>query len=158
MRAINTALFSAILAAPGAATADRPPESPDFHQAHAVRGDVDRELAASEATNEMNPVDVLHFDRDSSRLDAVDLVQLRAAATWLARHPDHDLVIEGHTDPEGSAEYNRYLARLRAEAVRDALVDAGVPDSRLVLFAYGEHQPVSTDAAANRRVRIWAAP
>jgi outer membrane protein OmpA-like peptidoglycan-associated protein len=156
MRAIKCLLFTAILTAPGVAAADRPPDGPDFNQPSTVRGDVDREMAASNAQQDMEPVDVLHFGFDSIDLDAVDRAQIRACATWLASHPQHDLVVEGHTDDVGTPAYNAYLARRRAENVADALIAAGVPDDRLVVYAFGEYKPAGTQASSNRRVRIWA--
>jgi peptidoglycan-associated lipoprotein len=156
MRAIKSILFTAILAASGVAAADRPPETPDFHQSHSVRGDVDREMAASNATHDMEPIEIVHFGFDSIDLDAVDREQVRAAAHWLASHPAHDLVIEGHTDDVGTIAYNAYLARRRAENVADALIDAGVPSDRVVVHAFGERLPDSAQKANNRRVRIRA--
>ena len=156
MRAIKTLLFTAILAASGVAAADRPPEAPDFHQPQAVRGDVDREMAASNATVEMEPVEIVHFGFDSIDLDAVDREQIRAAAQWLASHPRHDLVVEGHTDDVGTIAYNAYLARRRAENVAAALIDAGVPSDRVVVHAFGERLPESQRASNNRRVRVRA--
>jgi outer membrane protein OmpA-like peptidoglycan-associated protein len=156
MRAIKHILFTAILAASGVAAADRPPEAPDFHQPHTVRGDVDRDLAASNARHDMEPFDVVHFGFDSIDLDAVDREQIRAAAQWLASHPQHDLVVEGHTDDVGTPAYNAYLARRRAENVADALISAGAPEDRVIVYAFGENQPISAAARATRRVRIWA--
>jgi len=155
MQTILTAT-AAVLAAPATAAADRAPDAPDFHQAHAVRGDVDRTTAASDATGPMSPVDLIHFGLDSVTLDAVDRVQIRAAAVWLASHPEHELVVEGHTDDAGPDTYNRWLAEQRAAAVGDFLLEAGVPADRLYVVAYGEDRPVSPSAATNRRVRIWA--
>jgi peptidoglycan-associated lipoprotein len=156
MRAIKTLMVTSILAASGVAAADRPPETPDFHQPHTVRADIDREMAASSGTRELTPVDLVHFGFDSIQLDAVDREQLLAVARWLASHPDHQLVIEGHTDDVGTPAYNAYLARRRADHVADALIAAGVPEDRVVVYAFGERLPSSMDAASNRRVRIWA--
>jgi outer membrane protein OmpA-like peptidoglycan-associated protein len=69
------------------------------------------------------------------------------------------VVVEGHTDSTGSESYNRQLSRERAVAVRDALVDKGVPADWISARGLGESYPVtSNDTEAgrqqNRRVEI----
>jgi outer membrane protein OmpA-like peptidoglycan-associated protein len=156
MRAFKTLLFAATLAVSGTAAADRPSDGPDFQIPQTVRGDVNREMAASSAENELLPVDLIHFGFASAALDVVDVAQVRAAARWLASHPDHALVIEGYADPIGSYAYNHNLADRRAEAVEGVLLAAGVPPRRLVVFVYGESKPLSAARANNRCVRLWA--
>jgi outer membrane protein OmpA-like peptidoglycan-associated protein len=72
---------------------------------------------------------------------------------------DSSILIEGHTDADGSSEYNLELSRLRAEAVRSVLVAGGVPADRVETQGYGETRPVATNRSAagkaqNRRVEI----
>lgn len=72
---------------------------------------------------------------------------------------DSHLLIEGHTDADGSSEYNLELSRLRAEAVRSVLVAGGVPPDRIETQGYGETRPIAsnrtaTGKAQNRRVEI----
>lgn len=67
--------------------------------------------------------------------------------------------VEGHTDSQGSAAANRSLSQQRANAVRDALVAAGLPDVRVQATGLGADRPVGdnrTEAgrAANRRVEV----
>lgn len=67
--------------------------------------------------------------------------------------------VEGHTDSQGSASANRTLSQQRANAVRDALVAAGLPAVRVQALGRGAEQPVGdnrTEAgrAANRRVEV----
>ncbi len=51
------------------------------------------------------------------------------------------VVVEGHCDERGSNEYNLALGQRRAEAVRQALVAAGVPADQLKTISYGEERP-----------------
>jgi outer membrane protein OmpA-like peptidoglycan-associated protein len=72
---------------------------------------------------------------------------------------DRHLTIEGYTDSRGSTESNRRLSMERAEAVRDFLVQQGVPPDRLTAVGMGEDQPVASNDTAegranNRRVEI----
>lgn len=73
--------------------------------------------------------------------------------------PELRVVIEGHTDSRGSAEYNLRLSRRRAEHVKELLVSEGVAIQRLGAFGFGLVRPVSDNEsqvgrARNRRVEI----
>lgn len=72
---------------------------------------------------------------------------------------DKPLLIEGHTDSQGSDALNERLSYARAERVKEFLVDQGVPANRIEARGMGEFQPVATNATAegranNRRVEI----
>jgi peptidoglycan-associated lipoprotein len=56
------------------------------------------------------------------------------------------ILIEGHADERGSAEYNLGLADRRATAARDFLVQLGVDANRLKTVSYGKERPQCTDA------------
>jgi outer membrane protein OmpA-like peptidoglycan-associated protein len=67
--------------------------------------------------------------------------------------------LEGHTDARGTEEFNAGLSSARAEAVRDALVRAGLPPERIVVTAAGEAEsaaaPEDVDGMAlDRRVQM----
>lgn len=101
----------------------------------------------------------LHFDvndhvpGDDLMPAAEDLFQL------LAAHPEVQVRIEGHTDDTGNSYANLKLAERRAAAVRDELVQLGLPRKQLLVVALGSAEPVDTNSteegrARNRRVRI----
>ena len=68
--------------------------------------------------------------------------------------------LDGHADPRGSDRYNTALSARRVEAVRRALIDAGIPADRIVIAAFGE-QRRKCDATtedcyqADRRVEVF---
>lgn len=71
----------------------------------------------------------------------------------------NSLLIEGHTDSQGSPRVNQELSYLRAESVRRYLVDRGVDGSRIRSEGLGSEQPIASNAtsegrANNRRVEI----
>lgn len=73
-----------------------------------------------------------------------------------------DITIEGHTDSTGSASLNDGLSLARASAVRDALIDRGIPASRIVAVGYGSTRPVGSNDTPegrnqNRRIefKVW---
>jgi outer membrane protein OmpA-like peptidoglycan-associated protein len=85
-----------------------------------------------------------------------DLVRL---ADFLDQNPNSTVLVEGHTDNSGNAEYNLELSQLRAQSVRDFLVANGVSPLRVRSIGYGETRPEApNDNVAgrqqNRRVDI----
>ena len=100
------------------------------------------------------------FGSGSAALTAPAQASLRELAARL-RGGDGRISVEGHTDGQGEADANLALSRRRAEAVRRALEDAGLPAARLEATGWGEARPVADDATAdgrarNRRVEIIA--
>ncbi|MDQ3205010.1 MAG: OmpA family protein, partial [Pseudomonadota bacterium] len=88
---------------------------------------------------------------------------VRTLAAYLQADPGLRVVVEGHTDSQGQAEANRALSQRRADAVRDALVTAGIPQARVSARGRGADRPVASNdtaagRAANRRVEIVVAP
>jgi outer membrane protein OmpA-like peptidoglycan-associated protein len=74
-------------------------------------------------------------------------------------HADLRFEIQGHTDSDGSAESNRTLSQLRAEAVKEQLTEQGIDASRLTAKGFGESQPIDSNDTAegkanNRRVEF----
>ena len=91
-----------------------------------------------------------YFDYDKSdiRSDARDVLTRDAAAlkTILGDFPNATIVVEGHCDERGSAEYNVALGDRRAAAAKDYLVQLGVPADRLKTISYGKEKPVCTES------------
>jgi len=102
--------------------------------------------------------DVL-FDTGRAELKSGAARQLDTVATFLAQHPERQVLIEGFTDSVGTDAYNEELSEERAEAVRSALLSRGVDTSRVQVEGYGEQFPVATNADSggrqlNRRVEV----
>jgi peptidoglycan-associated lipoprotein len=91
-----------------------------------------------------------YFDYDKSDIRDDARTALTADADLLKRiftaDPTFSVVIEGHCDERGSAEYNLGLGDRRATAARDFLVQLGVPADRLRTISYGKERPVCTEA------------
>jgi peptidoglycan-associated lipoprotein len=60
--------------------------------------------------------------------------------------PDATVMIEGHCDERGSAEYNLGLGDRRSTAAKDFLVQLGVPADKLKTISYGKERPVCSEA------------
>ncbi len=83
--------------------------------------------------------------------------EIAKVAAFMREYPDTNTTIEGYTDSRGSASYNKQLSQKRADAVMNALVDAGIAASRLSAVGYGEENPIADNIneagrAQNRRV------
>jgi outer membrane protein OmpA-like peptidoglycan-associated protein len=72
---------------------------------------------------------------------------------FVRQEPAKRIRIEGHTDATGGANANLVLSQRRAEAVRDALVAAGIEASRMTVVGVGSEQPVATNDTADGRAR-----
>src|SRR5439155_13279978 len=79
------------------------------------------------------------YDRDALRDDAREA--LDAKVPVLLANPGVTLVISGHTDERGTAEYNLALGQRRAAQVKRYLTSKGVPDTRLTTQSLGDAQP-----------------
>ncbi|MGI9077663.1 MAG: OmpA family protein [Gemmatimonadaceae bacterium] len=99
------------------------------------------------------------FDVDKATLKAGAEANIRRIAAVLDQYPDNAIVVEGHTDSQGSDAYNQKLSEDRAASVRASLVTGGVDASNITSKGFGESQPVATnDTPAgrqqNRRVEV----
>ena len=101
------------------------------------------------------------YDKNDIRSDAQAVLTQNASAikAILADFPSASIVIEGHCDERGSAEYNLGLGDRRATAAKEFLVGLGVPADRLKTISYGKERPQCTDSdeacwQKNRRVHF----
>jgi len=86
-----------------------------------------------------------------------------AIKSILQAFPTASLIVEGHCDERGSAEYNLGLGDRRATSTKEFLVQLGVPGDKIRTVSYGKERPQCTEAsedcyAKNRRAHITAAP
>jgi peptidoglycan-associated lipoprotein len=104
-----------------------------------------------------------YFDYDSTNLrsDAQSTLTQDATAlkSILGDFPSATIVIEGHCDERGSAEYNLGLGDRRASSARDFLVQLGVPADKIHTISYGKERPQCTESTEscwqkNRRVHF----
>ena len=106
----------------------------------------------------VNMSDVL-FDTGKYSLRPLAREKLAKVAGIVSGHPGLRLDVEGHTDSVGGAEYNQGLSEQRGAAVRDYLVQQGMPVSSVTAKGFGETQPVASNDTAqgrqqNRRVEL----
>lgn len=99
------------------------------------------------------------FDVDKSVIKPEAAPFLNAVNYILKKNPSMNIILEGHTDNTGAPEYNMALSLKRANAIKDYLVDNGIPNMRIETKGYGLTKPVASNdtesgRSANRRVEI----
>jgi peptidoglycan-associated lipoprotein len=82
------------------------------------------------------------YNKPTLRPDEVPAAQNDSA--FLAQHPTLKVVVEGHCDDRGSAEYNLALGASRAESVKQALVQRGISPERIKTVSFGKEKPFCT--------------
>ncbi len=122
---------------------------------------------AAELEQELNAFVVdnpIRFEPNSAVLTADGVSVVDQLATLALQFAGVAITVEGHTDTDGDAAANLTLSQLRADAVREALVERGLDAAAVTAEGFGEQQPVVVagveDKLASRRVefRIQTTP
>jgi peptidoglycan-associated lipoprotein len=116
-------------------TVNLPPEAPP--------------TATSNATEEelfSRNVKDIYFDYDKDNVRASEQGSLQGDAQFLQQHATIHITIEGHCDERGSTEYNLALGTSRADAVKNALIQAGVSGDRIKTITMGKEKPFCTES------------
>lgn len=123
-------------------------------------GSASRAMLEGRLSTELHDV---YFDYASSGLGEnarQSLLQNAAALKAIVTEfPSISILLEGHCDERGSAEYNLALGDLRASSTKQVLVELGISSDRVRLISYGKEQPQCTDTnescwQRNRRVHF----
>ena len=85
------------------------------------------------------------FDYDKSAIRPSEVPTVQNDGAFLSQHPSIKALIEGHCDDRGSEEYNIALGTSRAESVKRALVQEGVPAERIRTVSFGKEKPFCTE-------------
>ncbi len=101
----------------------------------------------------------IFFDTDKATLKEKSKAELQVIKQLLLQNPTLKIELSGHTDNQGSDQYNQKLSEARAKAVFNWLVSNGINTKRLVAKGYGESMPVATNEtsegrAENRRTEL----
>ena len=101
----------------------------------------------------------LYFLEGKDELTADSNGELQRVFTEIKRRPLPDILVIGHTDTVGSADFNDKLSYARAERARDLLVSMGLPGERISVAGRGKREPLvatsdNVSEQKNRRVEI----
>ncbi len=102
----------------------------------------------------------IKFDFNSDAITSASRPYINELGKMLSREDlvNENIVIEGHTDASGSAQYNQKLSLRRAQSIKQYLFNQhGIARNRMMISGKGEYSPLSGQnpfAAVNRRVEI----
>jgi len=99
------------------------------------------------------------FAFDSQTLESQAKTNINKLAAILNKYPDTNILVTGHTDSDGTEQYNQALSERRAKSVSDYSIAQGVNSSRFSIIGLGETEPAALNDTAegkllNRRVEI----
>jgi outer membrane protein OmpA-like peptidoglycan-associated protein len=114
--------------------------------------------APTVAPGDVTHVDV-YFDFKSTRLKADTVRLLQDKAAMMERTSTWVVLVQGYADTQGPAEYNKRLAQQRADAVRQFLVELGVPEGSIKTVTIGQEGALCDEQSRecqqlNRRVHL----
>jgi peptidoglycan-associated lipoprotein len=101
----------------------------------------EQERAAAIAGGPAGLQDVF-FSFDSWSLTEEAKQALSKDAEWLRMNSGKSLIVEGHCDERGTADYNLVLGEKRARAVRSYLMELGIKNNAITAVSYGKERPV----------------
>ena len=101
----------------------------------------------------------IFFEYDKYELLPSSKAELNRLVKLLNNNAEMNIRIQGHTDSQGSKEYNKRLSENRAKAVYDYLVKEGISEERLSYKGFGESKPIADNdteegRAKNRRTEF----
>ncbi len=88
----------------------------------------------------------IYFDYDKYDISSSEQASLQGDAQFLQQHASIHVTIEGHCDERGSTEYNLALGTNRADAVKNALIQAGIAGDHIKTISYGKEKPFCTES------------
>lgn len=101
----------------------------------------------------------LFFKTAKNQLTDASYSILQSVSELLKEYPSAQFVIEGHTDDSGGDAQNQQLSQVRAEVVKNYLIEHGISADRLQAIGYGESRPIADNRTKrgkfmNRRVEL----
>lgn len=127
---------------------------------------IDEEIPGAEVTRVGEGISVtfdensgIYFATNKADLNNQSKTSLDKLADIFKEYPNTNILLEGHTDSTGSAEYNMSLSEKRAKSVQSYLLSKGISSGRLTTKWYGEEQPKYDNETVegrskNRRVEV----
>ena len=135
-------------ATPPPPPAPPPAPSPTPAPREQPRTPTEDEVFARKSIEDLNREHVLSdtfFALDSSQVADEARATLQKDAEWLKRWTSTKVLVEGHCDSRGTAEYNLALGERRATAVREYLVNLGIAANRIQIVSKGREAPVCSE-------------
>jgi OOP family OmpA-OmpF porin len=109
--------------------------------------------SAAEIAKEQIEAQRITFAIDSAEIDGAGHGVVQRVSKLLAANPGARVVVQGHSDDTGPADYNQQLSERRANSVESALLAAGIPKDRLETRGFGPSQPLENSEAPEARAK-----
>ncbi|GAA4890645.1 OmpA family protein [Flaviramulus aquimarinus] len=105
----------------------------------------------------------VYFATNKYNINSASEATLNKLIAIFKENPDTNILVIGHTDSVGAADYNMTLSKNRAESVTNHLKQNGISSGRLNTNWFGETKPINDNSTAegrakNRRVNIVIVP
>lgn len=118
-----------------------------------------QETAAKEKITKLLKIENIAFEVGKESLTAKGQSTVNKLSNILTQYTHIKVEIAGHSDSDGSAEFNQKLSQLRVDVVKQKLIEKGIEAGRLTAKGYGESQPLVPNTSdenkqKNRRVEI----
>lgn len=103
------------------------------------------------------------FNTEKYNVNSKSQQSLNKLVSIFLEYSDTNILVVGHTDNTGAAEYNMTLSKNRAKAVTNYLQTKGLSSGRFTTSWFGENQPINDNStpasrAKNRRVNVAIVP
>jgi outer membrane protein OmpA-like peptidoglycan-associated protein len=103
------------------------------------------------------------FDFDQSAIRSTETDKVAKLGQYMKDNPNIEIGIDGYADPRGSDRYNQALSQRRVDAIKAALLGAGIQSDKIQTGAFGETRlkcPDATEACwqRDRRVEVLVRP
>ena len=148
---------AAVTTPPPAPPVARPAPPPAPVPPPAPKSEVERKLVETHTVT----LEHILFETNSAKLLPESEQSLNEAGEALAKYPDLQIEVGGHSDTYGAAKYNQRLSQQRAESVRTYLLErfSALKPGNVTAKGYGESQPLTKERnaeerQANRRVEL----
>jgi len=99
------------------------------------------------------------FDFDRSAIRGSETGKVAKLNQYMKENPNVEIGLDGHADPRGTHQYNQPLSQRRVDAVKAALLSAGIASDKITTGAFGETQLKCSEATEecwqrDRRVEV----
>lgn len=96
----------------------------------------------------------LNFKSGSADVLPEHYSEIAKAGEFMQQYPDSEVTIEGHSDSQGAAAFNKRLSQQRADSIREYLISMyGVKASRISAKGFGESSPIADNSTAQGRAK-----
>ncbi len=156
MAALTASSVAAADLSPDVVSAAKQPDKPSAAkppETGSVQSPADSEIHAGNRAAHWTTYRAFKFDFDSADILAADRATAAEIAAFAAKNPQFQIGLDGSADPHGPLLHDQTLTDRRINAVRDALIKAGVEEAKIHAGAFAD-----PDVLRDRQVEVVLSP